>query len=298
MNNDVNLGADMSTNENQYEQSTSSTPDVDQLNKELQQEEAAEEANIVRCKTCFKEIAPNRRCGGHGGGGGGGGGGSTSGDKSDNAVGSSLASSAKTSSETDSANLSGPIETTDDMSAETNFDPKIIDDLINRGLLQVDNNRELKTLSINFDTDLLSPQEVTEIKKYVMAIKKELEAFKKENPNALVEFKQDIVGTKVSIRISLPTIELYDKFIQRLANNLLPTPTLKLQAEKDQEFAPTPLSMEPKPSANKDKQSTQEDVNQAEASGEAVVEVEAEEQGATFDPSPFSIKPEPKPNNE
>ena len=298
MNNDVNLGVVMTTNENQYEQSTSSTPDVDQLNKELQQEEAAEEANIVRCKTCFKEIAPNRRCGGHGGGGGGGGGGSTSGDKSDNAVGSSLASPAKTSSETDSANLSGPIETTDDMSAETNFDPKIIDDLINRGLLQVDNNRELKTLSINFDTDLLSLKDVTEIKKYVMAIKKELEAFKKENPNALVEFKQDIVGTKVSIRISLPTIELYDKFIQRLANNLLPTPTLKLQAEKDQEFAPTPLSLEPKPSANKDKHSTQVDVDQAETSAEEVAVVEVEEQGATFDPSPFSIKPEPKPNNE
>ena len=54
--------------------------------------------------------------------------------------------------------------------------------------------------------------------------------------------------------------------------------------------------MEPKPSANKDKHSTQEDVNQAETSGEAVVE--AEEQGATFNLSPFSIKPEPKPNNE
>ena len=43
------------------------------LNKEVEKKESADEAAKVRCRTCFKEVAPKRLCSGHGGGGGGGG---------------------------------------------------------------------------------------------------------------------------------------------------------------------------------------------------------------------------------
>ncbi|HGC5862834.1 TPA: hypothetical protein ACIZCK_000148 [Legionella pneumophila] len=39
--------------------------------KEAEKKESAAEAAKVRCRTCFKEIAPKRLCSGHGGGGGG-----------------------------------------------------------------------------------------------------------------------------------------------------------------------------------------------------------------------------------
>ncbi|MCL9685301.1 hypothetical protein [Legionella maioricensis] len=44
---------------------------INKLNKEKEKKDAAEEAVKVRCKTCFKEIYPQRKCFGHGGGGGG-----------------------------------------------------------------------------------------------------------------------------------------------------------------------------------------------------------------------------------
>src|SRR5688500_16140231 len=40
-------------------------------NKDKEKKDATEESMKVRCKTCFKEISPQRVCGGHGGGGGG-----------------------------------------------------------------------------------------------------------------------------------------------------------------------------------------------------------------------------------
>ena len=39
-------------------------------NKEAEKKESAAEAAKVRCKTCFKEVAPKRLCSGHGGDGG------------------------------------------------------------------------------------------------------------------------------------------------------------------------------------------------------------------------------------
>ena len=48
----------------------------------------------------------------------------------------------------------------------------------------------------------------------------------------------------------MPTLCLYDAFIQRLANNLVPIPSPKAQKKMKSEertLAPNPLSMEPKP---------------------------------------------------
>jgi hypothetical protein len=117
-------------------------------NKEAEKKESASEAAKVRCKTCFKEVAPKRLCSGHGGGGGGG----------------DSTTSGKTSEEKASLgedmSLNKPrkvVETTDEMIGEfgsekldsaSSFDPEVIAEMIAKGLLLVDSDRESMTLTI------------------------------------------------------------------------------------------------------------------------------------------------------
>lgn len=161
-------------------------------------------------------------------------------------------------------------------SNEKSFAPGILAELVAKGLLAINSDRESMTLTINLqcDPNLLSAGQRDELKKFMEVIKKEFNAFKEHHhlSDDCVNLKQDEVGNIFSLRISLPTLALYDAFIQQLANNLLPTPNPKLQMNDEHQetkrFAPTPLSIEPKPFNKK---------------------IEDEEL-EIFNPSPFSTK--------
>lgn len=279
------------------EQASSATLALQLLNnekekiKEAEKKESAAEALKLRCKTCFKEIAPTPRCFGHGGGGGGGDGGSD--EASDE-----NASPGEDKPLTKSNNVVEPKdELIGDFAAigdnkELNFDPKIIAKLIAKGLLLVDSDRESMTLIIKL---LCEPNELTieqrdELTKFMKAIIKEFNEFKEENhlPDNCMKLIQDEKGNILFLRINMPTLALYDAFIQRLANNLVPVPNPKAQEKneltKDQRLAPNPLLMEPKPS-NKDILSKQEKIEPIEAKNEM------EEEHKSFNPSPFNMKP-------
>jgi len=260
-------------------------------NKEAEKKEAAAEGAKQRCKTCFKEIAPKRLCSGHGGGGGGG----------------DSATSSKTSEEEASfgedKSLTKPrkvVETADEMigefgseelDSESSFDPEIIAELIAKGLLLVDSDRESRTLTIKLlcEPNVLTEEQRDELKKFMEAIIKEFNAFKEENnlSDDCMKIIQDEEGNILSLRITMPTLALYDAFIQRLANNLVPIPNPKAQEKdevtKDQGLAPNPFSMEPKPSISK-----REEI---EPSKDIEPKKEEEEEQEIFNPSPFNMKP-------
>lgn len=293
---------DKSTHQPTSEETTASAPKISSVSltlqllskekekiKEAENKESADEAAKVRCKTCFKEIAPNRLCSGHGSGGGGGGDSATS----DNAS-EGKANPGEDKSFTKPGKI---VETTDEqpgafdsekLISESSFDPKIIADLIGKGLLLVDNDRESLTLTIKLlcEPDDLTEEEIEELKKFMEAILTEFNAFKEENDLSrdCVEIVQDGKGNVVSLRITMPTLALYDAFIQRLANNLVPIPGLKAQ-EKDevtkaQNLATNPLSMEHRLSRGEIEPQQDMEAEKAE-----------EEQQGSFNPSPFNMKP-------
>jgi hypothetical protein len=283
------------------QQTSSATVALQLLNKEkekikeAEKKESAAEAVKVRCKTCFKEIAPTPRCFGHGGGGGGGG--DSGSDKT----------SEETSSPGDDKALtkSGKVvETTDELigdfasigaSEELNFDPEIIAQLIANGLLLVDSDRESMTLTIKLlcEPNVLTEEQRDELKKFMEAIIKEFNEFKEENhlSDDCMKLVQDEKGNILSLRITMPTLALYDAFIQRLANNLVPIPNPKVQEKdevtKEQRIAPSPLSMEPKPT-DKYKLSKREEV---EPNKNIEPKKAEEEEQKPFNPSPFNMKP-------
>ena len=235
--------------------------DVKESNKKAEKEEAALEAMRTRCKTCFKEVAPKRVCGGHGGGGGGGG------EESDDTAEASPDSN-DTTLTTESTETSGDNDAVfEDYEAvrsadksqtdEASFDAAIIAALIEKGLLVVDSDRDAMTLTIALtcEPNELSAEERQALKQFMQAILKELDAFKKENDISVdcVEIEKDDAGNIRELCITLPTLELYDAFIQRLANNLLPEKALdnkeQLDADESAEytkpFNPSPFSKEP-----------------------------------------------------
>ncbi len=264
-------------------------------NKEAENKEAAAEGAKQRCKTCFKEIAPKRLCSGHGGGGGGG----------DSAT--SSESSEEKASSGEEKSLTKPrkvVETTDEMigefgseehDSESSFEPEIIAELIAKGLLLVDSDRESMTLTIKVlcESSELTEEQRDELKKFMEAIIKEFNEFRDENrlSDDCMKIIQDAKGNILSLRITMPTLALYDAFIQRLANNLVPIPSPKAQEKdevtKDQSIAPNPFSMEPKLSI-KDKLSKRDEIKPDK---DIEPEKAEEEEQEIFNPSPFNMKP-------
>lgn len=267
------------------------------LNKEAEKKEAAAETMRTRCKTCFKEIAPKRLCGGHGGGGGGGDSGSASEEKASQSSGTVQCSAlSKTNDEMELVSEYS-LEGERLILSEQRFNPEVIAELIAKGLLAIDNNRESMTLTIKLlcEPDSLSKEQRQELKKFMQAILQELDDFKKENhiSEACVSVIHDKEGNILSLSMTLPTLALYDAFIRQLANNLLPTLKPDLQVSDEliaaQRSAPTALSMEPKLS-NIDKHSTRDGVkNNADVDSNITAEPEKE----IFNPSPFSITLKP-----
>src|SRR3990167_2291849 len=138
-------------------------------NKEAEKKESAAEAAKVRCKTCFKEVAPKRLCSGHGGGGGGGD--SASSDKTSEAK----SSSGEDKSLTKSQKI---VDTSDEMigefdseklDSESSFDPEIIADLIAKGLLLVESDRESMTLTIKLlcEPNVLTEEQRDKLNKFI-----------------------------------------------------------------------------------------------------------------------------------
>ncbi|HAT7869531.1 TPA: hypothetical protein GJ751_15080 [Legionella pneumophila] len=264
---------------------------LQQFRKEAEKKEAAEEGAKVRCPTCFKEIAPKRLCSGHGAGGSGG----------DNATSDKKTSEEKASPGEDKfLTKSGKVVGSEDelvgvfgseeLDLESGFDPEIIEKLIADGKLLVDSDRESMTLKLKLqcDPNELTPKQRHELKKFMEAIINEFSEFKEENhlSDDCIQILQDEEGNIRSLRITMPTLALYDAFIQQLANNLVPVPSPKAQERdevtKEQSFAPHPLSREPRPS-NKDQSSTQEanEIHNKSEDGEQEI----------FNPSPFNMKP-------
>lgn len=257
---------------------------LQQLNKEAEKKEAVAEAVKVRCRICFKETAPTPRCFGHGGGGGGGGLGNTSEDKATPSA-SGTQSSTQSEKITDTEEWLSESNSMSDTELEStldekSFNPEIIAELIAKGLLLIDNDRESMTLSITLqcEPNSLTKEQRHELKKFMEAILKEFDEFKKENhlSNDCIKITHDEKGNILSLRITMPTLALYDAFIQRLANNLIPSPSPKIQKDeviKDHNLAPNPFSMEPKSS------SSHEQIEEDEKKQEI------------FNPSPFKMKP-------
>lgn len=264
---------------------------LQQFRKEAEKKEAAEEGAKVRCPTCFKEIAPKRLCSGHGAGGSGG----------DSATSDKKTSEEKASPGEDKfLTKSGTVVGSEDelvevfgseeLDLESGFDPEIIEKLIADGKLLVDSDRESMTLKLELqcDPNELTPKQRHELKKFMEVIINEFSEFKEENhlSDDCIQILQDEEGNIHSLRITMPTLALYDAFIQQLANNLVPVPSPKAQERdevtKEQSFAPNPLSREARPS-NKDQSSTQEanEIHNKSEDGEQEI----------FNPSPFNMKP-------
>lgn len=252
---------------------------LQQFRKEAEKNEAAQEAAKARCPVCFKEIAPKRLCSGHGGGSGGGD--SATSDKTTEEKASpgevnSLIKSRKVVGSADE--LIGEFGA-DELDLESNFDPEIIAELIAKGLLLVDSDRESMTLTIKLQCEpcKLTEEQRKELKKFMEAIITEFNKFKEENhlSTDCMQINQDEERNILSLRINMPTLALYDAFIQRLANNLVPTLQEKDEVTKDQSFASSPLSMEPKLSPS--------------TKGEKVEKHEEEQE--IFNPSPFKMTP-------
>ncbi|MCW8410172.1 hypothetical protein OQJ13_14425 [Legionella sp. PATHC035] len=281
---------------------------LQQLNKEAEKKEAAAESAKIRCRICFKETAPTPRCFGHGGGGGGGGegGGSdnTSEEKSGYGHDKPLIKSDHLVDDTEE--LLGEFRSTEESeeldpeshSDEKSFDPGVIAELVAKGLLVIDNDRKSLTLTINLqcDPNSLSEEQREELKKFMKAILNEFNAFKEKHhlSDDCLNMTEDEEGNIVSLRISLPTLKIYDEFIQQLAHNLLPTPSPKFQTKGEhketKDFAPTPLSMEPKPT-DKNKHLVHDVANQnKDISG---MEVEPEDKPGIFELSPYLMKMKP-----
>lgn len=265
--------------------------------KEIEKKESDAEAVKVRCRVCFKEIAPTPRCFGHGGGGGGGGGDGGAGKEAEEksqGQDKSPTSSGKIIETSDGLNEFASIGENEDFNSASDFDPDLISELIDKGLLLVDSDRESMTLIIKL---LCEPNELTEeqrkeLKKFMEAILREFNNLKEENnlPENCITIIRDEKGNISSLRITMPTLALYDALIQRLANNLVPIPSLNAQqrddAAIDRSLALNPFSKEPRPS-NK---TIKEEELAPEKNLAAVKTEPEEEEQVIFNPSPFTIK--------
>lgn len=139
---------------------------------------------------------------------------------------------------------------------------EIISEMLSKRLLMIDNNGKQGILTIKLlcKPDVLSQEQKNELTKFVDIIVKQLKMFKKENgiSTRCKTIDRDNKGNILSVRIMLPTSELYDAFIRRLANqNLLPIQNIQ-QSESEKvlyeagvnHFNLTPLSTNIRPSAN------------------------------------------------
>lgn len=271
------------------ESPSSSIQILKKLNADREEKEAAIEAMRVRCKTCFKEVAPKRLCGGHGGGAGGGGSSSSS-DEKEIAAGASVSLSKL--NQTTRPEVFDSIEEGMNV-GERPYNPDIIEALIKSGLLVVTADSKALTLSIflTCEPKALSHVQRNELNKYIAAIVSEWGVFKTKNhlSNDALKIAYDAEGNVRSLQLSLPTQALYTQFIQHLAAHLLPTPKkAELQADVDNKSIPAGL-----PQLFSTQPTLSSGAKEIKKEEQPAKEIEDEKEQALFNPSPFTIKMTP-----
>jgi hypothetical protein len=153
--------------------------------------------------------------------------------------------------------------------------------------LQISNDRESKTLSIilQCDSNLLPKEQRQELNKFIRAIQKELEIYKKENGifHDCIKIIHDKNGNAISLQVKLTNLDLYDGFIQRLANNLVPSANQELGDEKTRGVTPFDIK-------SKSSKSIQDKLQHNK---ENPVSEDVKEEEEIFNPSPFSTTMKP-----
>lgn len=227
---------------NDEQQSQTSNREKEDQKIELQKKVSAESMK-VRCKTCFKETAPTRQCNGHDGGSDSAAGGDASDDSLDTpndkekTPDDDLLTASIEESELNAELVNELTLDEKENNQNPQFDPEIIEQLILNDDLMVKLDRQSQTLTITLDCDPhdLTPTERDELNKFIEAVAKEFNDFKEEKDlsDCSLQTSQDDMGNKHSLSIKMPTLELYDEFIQRLSNELIPTPKPTLKKQDD-----------------------------------------------------------------
>lgn len=203
---------------------------LQRFKKEEEKKEAAEESLKVRCRTCFREVAPKPLCFGHGGGGGA----SSSECVSEPTPGRSKKESLITAETlaTEHVEWLGEFGATG-VCEEASFNADVIAEFVAQGLVLVDHDRDLQTLTVRLlcEPGYLDEEQKEEFNNFLNAIAKEFDAFKTQHhlTDDCLTWSQD----RLSLRIGLPTLALYDAFIEQLANNLVPRPKPSLRVNDE-----------------------------------------------------------------
>lgn len=213
------------------------------------------------CTGCKKEIFPNYRCSCVGGG------------KEENDP--SKENTQKNDSDATSRKSNQTVDTTNQLGDDTTetkhnthftrplqvthtFNPVVISNFLSNRALLIHNKNEMATLHIELRVRPHLQDQQNELKKFTDAILNALRKFKKDN-NILTNcatIEKDSEGHIISLRIHLPTRDLYNAFIKRLANqHLLPVQTIEqpkkiVYTEGVNHFNPSVL-LKLNPSSNK-----------------------------------------------
>ena len=274
-------------------------------NKDKEKQDAADDAMKVRCKICFKEVFPVRRCGGHGGGSGGGGSAVATDERSSDT--SDLPSDllgTKSAAITPALDIevavtSSAVSSSDNLQSDDElFDAETISELLFTKLLIIENDSEKGVLTIKLQCfpKELSEEQRNKLKKFIAAIMHELTEFEKENgisePCNKVSNDQD--GNLLSLRICVPKPSLFDAFIQRLNSKHL-LPIYKMEHSeylntKEDLFNPRPCSLTPTPIDRRTTRLGKE--HHAELAFKEGAGLQSEEE--FFRPNPFTINLKPK----
>lgn len=147
------------------------------------------------------------------------------------------------------------------------FNTDIISDMLSENQLSIDNYISYSTLRITMKPEWLSTNVSAELRRYIDAILKELEEFKKEHglSDNCITFLKDSKGNLLSLRINIPDASLHQEFIARLSNkNLLPNQIKnspeKANYEKGMNHFLTKRPS-PRPSSKKKKDDMEDEVN-------------------------------------
>lgn len=245
------------------------------------QKDPGSAAKFNSCKTCraFGTLPP---CKGHGGKGGGGSSGGGSGEKAGKSEGQTPANipgqlikpvgQMVANVTIQAMDSKKPIQQ-DQLNKKT-FNQEIISDLLSKKMLLIDNNRDsgILTIKLQCNPNLLSEGQKEELNEFIYTILEELDELKKDKsiPSNCVKIETDNDDNFLSLRIALPTPELYKAFIEKLASkNLLPVQNIEQEEkivykEGMNHFNPTPLSMKPTPNMNKNLKLTDEEKQKEE----------------------------------
>ncbi len=243
--------------------------DIKKSNKEQEKKEAAEEAMRTRCKICFKETSPQRKCPGHGGGGGGG---SDNGGELQNDDGPDPERSENTSIKdqvnTEELILDEGIEAGWGSSSLPEEEQLVfdLDRIMQLVLFNNDSGRGILTIRAKPGHLVDDEQEIQE---FLKAIEAAFGRFKTdlEQQNIPVDNFTCILG-KNELVIRIPVPKYFDAFIQDLiAQKLLPDENIKQNAPLHHATViPTPFALTPSPSRTKKDDLEQNDVENGKRS--------------------------------